>query len=150
MSPFEQGPYLLAALLCEKVLVEQDGTKSAIRIIDRVTRTVASPSPPEKMEPFEYELTLLIRLKSGGASGTYPLQTILVKPSGERLLTLQESVEFKGEEDSGVDVIATMRIKFGLPGIYWFEIYLRDVCLTRLPLRVVYLAQVKQPGGDPA
>ena len=42
--PFDQGPYLSAALLCEKVLEEKDGVKSAIRIIDRVTRTVTGPS----------------------------------------------------------------------------------------------------------
>lgn len=38
------GPFLSAALLCEKVLVEQDGIKSAIRIIDRVTHAVLGPT----------------------------------------------------------------------------------------------------------
>ena len=53
---FEQGPYLSAAFFCEKVLVEQDGVKSAIRIVDRVTRTVVHPNPPPEMEPFDYDM----------------------------------------------------------------------------------------------
>jgi len=32
----EDGPFLLAALLCEKVLLEPDGVASAIRIVDQL------------------------------------------------------------------------------------------------------------------
>lgn len=150
--PFEDGPYLSAAILCEKVLVEQDGVKSAIRIIDRVTHTVVSPTPPARMEPFDYEVTLLIKIKSGWARGAFPLRVILVKPSGESPAPLQQTIYFEGEEDRGVDVIANMRIKFDLTGIYWFEIYLKDVRLTRIPFRVIYMPQVRQihgPSGSP-
>jgi len=62
-----QGPFLAAAVICEKILEERDGVKSAIRIVDRVTRTVVGPSPPEEMEPFDWDGALLIKLKSGWA-----------------------------------------------------------------------------------
>lgn len=145
--PFEQGPYLSAAFLCEKVLEERDGVKSAIRIIDRVTRTAVGPSPPEEMEPFDYEATLLIKLKSGWARGSYPLEIRLVKPSGETPTPLRQTVYLEGEEDRGVDIMVNMRIKFDITGIYWFHVYLRDVCLTQIPLRVIYMPQVRQIHG---
>lgn len=148
--PFNRGPYLSAAVLCEKVLEEKDGVKSAIRIIDRVIHTVVGPKPPETMEPFDYEVTLFVRLKSGDQRGPLPLRITLVKPSGENPPSLEQTVVFEGEEDRGVDVVGKMRIKFDVPGIYWFQIYLKDVFLTKIPLRVIYVPQIRQtqgPGG---
>ncbi|MBA7596043.1 hypothetical protein ES703_07023 [subsurface metagenome] len=145
--PFERGPYLLAAFICEKVLEEKDGVKSAIRIIDRVTRTVVDPSPPEKMEPFDHELTLLIKLKSGNARGVYPIQVRLVKPSGESPTPFAQNVLFEGEEDRGVDIVMNMKVRFDQTGIYWFHIYLGDVRLTQIPFRVNYVPQVRQVPG---
>jgi hypothetical protein len=150
--PFERGPYLLAALICEKVLEEKDGVKSAIRIIDRITRTEVGPSPPREMEPFKQDLTLLVKLKSGEARGSYPLEIRLVKPSGESPTPLTQTIYFEGEEDRGIDVLANMKITFDLTGVYWFHIYLSEVRLTQIPLRIIYLPQVRQipgPGGRP-
>ena len=150
--PFDRGPFLVCAITCEKVLEEKDGVKSAIRMIDRITRTVVGPSPPKEMEPFERELTLLIRLKSGSARGTYPLEIRLVKPSGESPPPLLQNVYFEGEEDRGLDIVANMRVKFDLTGVYWFHVYLDGVRLTQVPLRIIYMPQVRQihgPSGGP-
>lgn len=148
----EQGPYLSAALICEKVLEEKDGVKSAIRIIDRVTRTVVGPSPPEEMGAFDWEGNLLVRLKSGRARGTLTLEVRLIKPSGEGAPSLRHTVFFEGEEDRGVDVVVGMRIKFDQTGIYWFKLQLGGTLLTQIPLRVIYMPQVMQvatSGGPP-
>lgn len=142
------GPYLSAALLCEKVLVEQDGVKSAIRIIDRVTRTVAGPAPPQEMEPFDHALTLLLILKAGWARGSFPLQITLIKPSGESPAPFQQTIHFEGEEDRGVDVLVNLKISLELSGIYWLEIHLSEQLLTRVPFRVIYLPQVTQTHGS--
>ncbi len=147
MRPVERGPYLSAALICEKVLEEKDGVKSAVRIIDRVTRTVAGTSPPAQMEPFDYELTFLVRLKAGWARGSFPLRIVMVKPSGESPPPAQHTLYFEGEEDRGIDIVANMRIRFDLTGIYWFEVHLEDSLLTRVPFRVIYMTQVTQMSG---
>lgn len=149
----KQGPFLSAAVLCEKVLIEQDGIKSAIRIIDRVTRTVVGPEPPIEMEPWDYDVTLLLKLKSGWARGVYPIRVEIAKPSGERTTPVTDSVLFEGEEDRGVDIVGNMRIRFTQTGIYWIYIYLSDELLTQLPFRVIYMPKVMRlsprAGGPP-
>ena len=147
-AQFDKGPYLSAALLCERLLLEQDGVASAIRIIDRVTRTAVGTSPPEKMDPFEYDLTLVTILKAGWAQGAHAFRVALVSPLGESRNVVQQTAFFEGGEDRGVNIVGRMRIRFDLEGIYWFEVFLEDKPLTRIPLRIVYLRTVtpRSPG----
>ena len=144
LKQFERGPYLSAALLCEKVLVEQDGVKSAIRIVDRVVRTAVGSNPPLEMEPFDYALKLLLKFKSGWARGVHNVKIQPAKPSGELIPELVKSVLFEGEEDRGVDIILDTIFKLDQTGIYWIYIYLNDVLVTQIPLRVIYIPQVRQ------
>lgn len=74
LGNFEQGPYLSAAVICEKVLEETNGVKSAIRMIDRITRTEIGPNPPPDMIPFEYNLCLLVKFKAGRARGVHSVK----------------------------------------------------------------------------
>ncbi len=144
---FENGPYLEAALLCERILGEVDGVKSVIRIVDRVTRRAVGTAPPAEMESFEYALSLYIRFKSGAARGSMTLQIKMVKPSGESPAPLTNTVVFEGEDDRGVDIEAELKLKLDQTGLYWFFIILNGVTLTRVPFRVVYIPQVMQKRG---
>jgi hypothetical protein len=147
IKQFERGPYLSAALLCEKVLVEQDGVKSAIRIVDRVNRTAVGPNPPAEMEPFDYEIVLLLKFKSGWARGVHAVKIQTAKPSGELMPEIVNNVLFEGEEDRGVDMIGNISIKFDQTGIYWIYINLDDIRITQIPLRVTYIPQVIRVKG---
>lgn len=140
-SMSRDGPYLQAAIICEKVLEEKDGTKSAIRMIDRVTRTVVATEPPQVMEPFNFSGALLVKFKAGFAKGTAQLRIELVKPSGEIAPPIRAPLSFEGEEDRGIDVMLGLNVKFEMAGIYWFSVYLDDAFVTKVPLRVVYLPQ---------
>ncbi len=148
-APFDQGPYLSAALLCENLLIERDGVSSAIRIIDRVTRTAVGVSPPEQMESFDYKLTLVVTLKAGWVHGSYPLRVTLMDPGKGIRDILKQTVFFEGGEDRGVSVVGQMAVKFEVEGIYWFEIFLgekkEEKLLTRVPLRVIYLRTFTPP-----
>ena len=143
-TPSDSGPFLTAACLCEKVLVEQDGVKSAIRIIDRITRTVVGPEPPPEMEPFDYDFTFLIKLKSGWARGVFAVRLELVKPSGERLPPFTQNVLFEGDEDRGVDIVGHMRVRLDQTGIHWVHVYVGDRHFTQIPFRVIYMPQIRQ------
>jgi hypothetical protein len=148
-AQFDKGPYLSAALLCEKLLIEKDGVTSAIRIIDRVTRTAVGANPPEQMDPFDYYLTLVVTLKAGWAHGSYPLRIALMSPQKGSRDILKQTVFFEGGEDRGVNVVGQMGIKLEVEGIYWFEVFLgeksAEKLLTRIPLRVIYLRTFTPP-----
>lgn len=66
----------------------------------------------------------------------------LTKPSGESPPPIRETLHFEGEDDRGVDLNAEMRIKFDETGTYWFDIYLADTRITRIPFRVIYTPRV--------
>jgi len=140
------GPYLQAALLCEKVLVEQNGVKSAIRIIDRVTHTVGAPAPPEDMPPFNFTFELLLKFKAGRARGVYAIKLQPVKPSGEFMPPLINNVFFEGEDDRGVDIMTPTVFTFDQSGTYWIRVYLNDDEVTRIPFKVIYMPQIIAPG----
>lgn len=135
--PFEEGPYLIAAFVCERVLEEKDGVKSVVRIVDRVTHTTTSP----KMEPFLLPLTLFIGFKSGFSRGPLPFEIRFMKPSGEGFPPFKTQLNFEGDEDRGIDVVTNVTFPIEMAGLYWFEIYLAEKFMTKTPLRVIVMTQ---------
>ncbi len=149
ISPSEQGPYLLAAVLCERVIEEKDGMKSLIRLVDRVINRAVGPNPPEEMPPLLYELSLFVSLRAGDARGPHQLGVRVLKPSGETSPRQNLAVHFEGGEDRGVDTNWRLQILYEMQGLYWFELFVDNSLLTKIPFRVVYLAQRIGPGMLP-
>ena len=150
--PFYDGPHLLCAVLCERVLEEKNGVKTAVRMVDRITRTVRRPAVPAEMEPFDYSITLLVRFKSGAARGGLPFLVRLIKPSGESGPSGKFNLNFEGDDDSGIDVVMPMKLRLDMTGLYWIEIILQSVRVTRVPVRVVYnpfTPQQRSEDGSP-
>lgn len=148
-TPGQFGPYLTAAITCEKVLREQDGVMSTIRIIDRLTHAVPGP---DVMEPFPYRFTMLLSFKSGEALGNYQVSIQPIKPgTDEKLPPAVYSVNFEGPADRGVAICAEMQIVFDVAGLWWFDIYLSGEGnvrrVTRVPFRIIYLPQPAKTSG---
>lgn len=136
--PFEQGPYLTAAFLCERVLEEKDGVKSAIRIFDRTTRTIASTTASSEMEPFSFEFCLVVQFKAGSIRGPHQFRMTLIRPSGESPPPTEHQVYFEGEDDRGVDIVIRFALEVTKPGVYWFRLEFDDEFVTKVPWRVIY------------
>lgn len=131
------GPYLQAALLCERVMEEKDGVVSVIRIIDRLMHTAMGLTAPEVMPPLTYAMTALIILKSGTARGTLQVRLDMEEPSG--LTTAGPSMTALMEgEDRGQNLVMGMQMTFKESGLYWFSVYIDNQLATRMPFRVVY------------
>ncbi len=148
IDPRGKGPYVQAALLCERVMVEQDGVKTALRIIDRITQTKTGSNPPEVMPPFRANIFLMLKLKAGSCSGKHHLQVQLTRPDGQSVIPVTQTIHFEGDEDQGVDFVGTLQLQFELEGIYWFDFLLDSVLLTRTPLRILYLRRVQQDSAS--
>jgi hypothetical protein len=141
---FSQGPYLAAAFLCETLLQEGDGKNSPIRILDRITHSVMGSEPPEKMEPFKYQITLYVSFKAGSARGPMMLEVRLQKPSGESPSPFAQELNFEGDDERGVNVVGQLQMEFETAGLYWFDVYLGGHRVTRIPFRVIYSRAVRQ------
>ena len=102
--PFERGPYLKTAVLCERVLWEKDNVPSLIRIIDRITHTRTGPDAPTEMPPVSYNLTAFISFTSGQARGSYEIKVELEEPSGLRKSPMAGTVLFEGEDSSNIRI----------------------------------------------
>ena len=145
---FEQGPYVQVAAFSERVLDEKDGVKSLIRIIDRVTRHWRGPgTPPEEMEPFDYEVVFTATLKSGRARGMHRVRLSLENPAGELRNVVNIDVHLEGEE-RGTTLVLQMVMPISQEGLYWMHMYVDDQEITRTPLRVLYQGLgLEQPQG---
>jgi hypothetical protein len=145
-TPFPGGPYLVAALLCEKVLEEKDGVKTLVRVIDRVFQQVLGPEPPSQMPPLTLNLALYVRFRSGKAAGPSRVTVRLVRPSGESSELGQLTLYFEEGDAKFVDLVANLHLNLDQPGQWWFEVYLQDQRVAAVPLEVRYLpARVPAP-----
>lgn len=150
MSPPDShstGPHLIAALLCEKVLQEQDGVLSAIRIIDRLEQTAVGPDAPDEMPPFVVNnLTLLVTIKADQARGRYGIKIRPEAPGGILLPPMEQAVTIQSGV-GGINVLMPFVLAIQAEGVYWFDVFLtgpapqEDRLLTRVPLEVIYSPQ---------
>lgn len=128
------GPHLNTAMICERILNEQDGVVSAIRIIDRVT---FGADPDGNLLNPQYPVTLFIGFRAGSARGRHSLSLQVEKPSGEQIPLLTAPMHFEGEE-RGANVFFAMPFEPDQEGLYWFDVILGEERVTRIPLRAVY------------
>jgi hypothetical protein len=133
----DSGPYLVAALLCERVLQEKDETVSIVRIVDRITLTVPASISPETLPPLPLNLTLFLSFKSGSARGRNTIKLKIESPSGFKLPEQLLPILFEGE-DRGVNLILALNMVVDQEGVYWFNILLEEEHITRIPLRILY------------
>ena len=133
---------MIAALFCDKVLQEQSGVLSLIRIIDRWN--IAGPS--ETMPTTSIQTVLCMSFKSGIFRGPANVTVTPIGPNGNRLRTMiRQQVNFEGDDDRGINLNVNMAFPVTESGLYWFEIAVDDEVLTRTPLRVLYQRTGSQP-----
>jgi hypothetical protein len=132
------GPFLAAAFLCERVLVEQDGVFSFIRVIDRRTQTSVGPDAPEAMPLVKIDWSLVLAWKAGSARGRSEVTLQIEGPSGLNAGETQRlPVLFEGD-DRGVQIVAQLGLELQEEGLYWIDVKLDGRPATRVPFRLLY------------
>ena len=135
-----EGPYIVAALLVERLLVEQDSTVSAIRIVDRfhaegiaqviaVTGTDVSSAYLPIPEPVEF--TLLIMAKDFPHEGADELTIELIDPLGQSPLGVAEQIVDINGSLHGGSLAVPVKFALGVGGIHWISIRYHGRELTR-------------------
>jgi hypothetical protein len=133
-------PYIQAALLCEKVLQETNGSLSIIHIADKLEYRAEGYPPGYKPAII---LTGLLALKSGPVVGNHAVKVVVENPVGERREISSTSFEFLGK-DHGQNIILNLTLGIAQDGIYWFDVFFDEDLLTRIPL-IVAQGQEQKP-----
>jgi hypothetical protein len=132
--------YLHVATFCEKMLHEADGVNSIIRMIDRFT--VQGPS--EDMQPVVLPFMVYISFKSGFMRGKQKISLRPKSPKGEDLPSMDFPILFEGDDDRGPAFGFQVNWPVNEEGVFWWDLYLNEELVTRMPLRVTY-QQVRRP-----
>ena len=141
------GPHLIAALLCERVLIEKDNVISVIRVIDRLNVAAVGPEAPDEMPEVPLNHTLFLAFKSDAAHGPVPVKVTMTLPSGidhSRPL-FEGTFHFEGGA-KGHNHVTAIQGSLKEAGPYWLNVYVSDELVTRTPLEVVYtMSKSSQP-----
>jgi hypothetical protein len=135
------GPYLQYAVVCERLLEEQDNVRSLIRIVD----VFRLSSDKDEMPPGVVTPTVAVAFKSGGAVGEFKLELKATDPSGKRLARMVGKIELKGH-GHGALLAHEFPIPITKPGLYWIDVKLNSRTMTRMPLDIHYTKV--QPSPD--
>src|SRR5262245_26553094 len=135
------GPHLAVAVFCERLLQEKDGVPSLMRMVDVLTvRKPPDPMPLGTdglpMRPMT-TTTVVIVFKSGDAKGERVLRIDAESPSGEVKRGPENTVHFLGDE-KGINLHGEVPVDISEEGLYWFDVFMDDQRVTRMPLRIVY------------
>ena len=141
-----EGPYVQAAAFCEKVLEENDGALSLIRMVDTVTHTTKRADAPEEMPNIQISTNAVISLKSGGESGDFTARMELISPSGEKIETLSNDFKLKGA-GHGRNIVVNLSFEAKEEGVYFFDVFVGENLVTRMPLRIRY-EKVTEPSQN--
>ncbi len=133
-------PYITAALLCERVLQEKDGTLSVIRIADRVEYRLQGA--PEGVKPI-IGISGLVCLKSGPVMGDHTVRVVVERPGGDRKEAYSLPVKLLGK-DHGQNVSMNIALGIEQEGLHWFDVLFDEDLLTRIPLMVVQRQEQRQ------
>ena len=135
---FDTGPFVNVAAFCERVLNEQDGVLSAIRLINEINVQAQGEGAPDAMPPVVVTTTLLVALKAGKARGSQTVQVIVEQPDGAKRPGPEVAINFGPGEVGGANLIMPMAISVETAGVYWTDILVNKRLVSRVPLQVNY------------
>jgi hypothetical protein len=137
------GPYLIGAFFCEKILREGDGVLSFIRVVDRWNIRGTA----ERMPPTVIQTHVVVMMKSGSFRGTANITLTPTTPSGQQMPAIPIPVVFEGDNDRGVSGAGPIAFPVSESGAYWFTVDVDGRTYTRTAIRITYLRvpSVPQP-----
>jgi hypothetical protein len=126
--------HLHVATFCERVLHEADGVNSIIRMVDRFMVQGES----EEMSPVILQFMVYISFKSGFMRGKQKIKLQPVSPNGTEFPSMDFPVLFEGDDDRGPAFGFQVNWPIAEEGLFWWDLYLNEELVTRMPLRVIY------------
>jgi hypothetical protein len=130
----ERGPYLLAALLCKDVVLDEQGG-SLHHLVSGAYEVSIGHEPGQPMEPLEIEFAIFVMLSGGDSTGGFELT--ISSPLFEDDQVLRMPVVFTQPHEVWSESISVERL-IEHPGVYLIDVALDGRLLTRIPYHVTY------------
>jgi hypothetical protein len=135
---FGDGPYLLAALLCQGTEATRSRVTALTGLFDTILVTDHGEDAPAEMQPFGRVFQLFVKFASGWWRGHSQLMVSVVRPTYEVVGSQVVDLSFEGPEHETVQQAITLELLFTEEGTHWIELRLDGRPLTRIPLRIRY------------
>jgi hypothetical protein len=123
-------PLVTAALICENVIIENDGVPSIVRVVDRGTIEIPPTLPPDIQAAFQ--VVAFFAVKAGDLHGDYEFTVVIRSPDGKSATPSETwRVHLAGGETGG-----NLKLQLSLPakpGLYWVDLTLRGEVLSSTP-----------------
>lgn len=137
LAPERKGPFLSAALIAERVLVEETtGTLTFVRIIDKCVFPAEAVKNRTGEELDFSPMRIALIFKAWGYEGKSHVAIIQGGPSGQSKPLGISEIPFDGTEGRSYPVLSPVAITWEGDGFYWFDIQLDNRFVTRIPFEV--------------
>lgn len=139
-----EGPYVTAALLCERVMEEKDRVLTAFRIMDSTIITLPPGTPddfPSETNRIPVNFDSLVSLKTGKSPGEHMVRIDMISPSGKRSESETRIVNLPEEEHGGANLISHHTLTIMQGGLFYFEVFVDSEVATRIPFRIDVIRQ---------
>jgi hypothetical protein len=136
MAPERKGPFLSAALIAERVLAEEDGTLTFVRIVDKCV-IPAEAIKNRKGDDLDFSpMRIALTFKAWGYGEKSHVLIIQGGPSGKSKPLGMTEIPFDGTQGRSYPVFAPVVITWDGDGFYWFDIQLDNKFVTRIPFEI--------------
>jgi hypothetical protein len=124
-----------SAILCEKVLKDQDGLLSAIRIADTISVPRSSPTS---------QFFIVVFVRSSAVVSSQRLMSVHLRQPGETTVDVGTDKVAFDRPDESYPMSATMVLEFWLTfkdsGLHWINVKLDGEDIATAPLMVYFKA----------
>jgi hypothetical protein len=129
---------LNAALICDQVLEDKDGTVSVVRIADRLTIDVVGQLPDTDEPVIRIPSTLFLVFKRETEEPSdHRVQVTITSPSGVESLGGESLFSIGRGPGEGTDLVLRFEFPVTRLGLYWVNVSADSQLLARVPIEVV-------------
>jgi hypothetical protein len=145
--PPVEAPHLIAALICERILHELDGSLSAIRIVDSLVVSLDPKADLSHPPTMHIKQQMLLVLQAGEFEGEAQIEVNWIPPSGIQGEAFRRNFPFERGSYKR-NLIVNLLLSTNEPGIHWFPVIINGKERTRVAVELVYLTN--SPAGTAA
>jgi hypothetical protein len=125
-------PFVSSATVCERVLRENDGVPTLVRLVDTFYFDHEPALAAAGMKA-GCEFSIVVGLKSGPAKGKFSLSLSMRPPKGHTKQLAVWPIVLEGGTH-GLNAVVNFGLPFEVEGTYWFDVLFEGERLTSIPV----------------